>query len=177
MLLNFINPAANEEIYRQNWQKFLYILCGCTVVTIIIIIIWRLVLQQQIKLENNKNIIITQNLHALNERILNLKKTSPVPQHSPQLMTVIKKLQHRQQCATMILQELAALVPKNIYLSEMTKNKLHITLKGNSNLYKYIADFIANIKQSQWFKNPLLKELTVSNINHTNQFILQCTIS
>jgi Tfp pilus assembly protein PilN len=143
--------AWHKQTYQQKRRQFLNILGACVVFPIIIVISWDVLLWHKVKLKNNENIIIEQRLTNINNQIAEFKKNDD------------DNLQYLQFGTAMMLQELSTLVPQNVYLSEINKDELAITLEGSFISYEDINKFIINITKSDWLKNPILSKVTNSH--------------
>jgi Tfp pilus assembly protein PilN len=146
--------------------KFLYILVSCAIIALVIIISWDIILLHKVRLKCNEIIIKEQKIHAINARLSD--------QDATKIITKIKQLQNYSLTTAALLHKLALLVPPNLYLSEITKDKLYLILKGSSSSYADINKFINKIRNSNWLKDPMLSEVTVNN--DINQFIMQFVI-
>mgnify|MGYP001767592526 CR=1 FL=1 len=76
-----------------------------------------------------------------------------------------------------MLRDLSIIIPPGLYLFEINKDKLHITLKGNFQSYEDINKFITNMKNSNWIKNPMLSEIKTLTNKRVSYFVLHCSLA
>lgn len=168
----------HETTQKQKRQKFIIALFSCFVITIAMTTILDFVLWQQLKKQAKESIIIKQKINNIDSSIMNIKKDQTYNDKSLKIISISKKLQQRRFETTKLLDQLPSLIPQDIYLIEIEKKKLEITLKGESNSYNNINNFLENIKDSSWLKKPVLQEVIKLDLNNKklNQFVLKCNL-
>ena len=64
-------------------------------------------------------------------------------------------------------------IPHNVFLTKIRRENESLSIWGTSQTHKAITSFIKNIKKSNFFTNPILKEIKMNDLIH---FILVCEI-
>ena len=163
-----------ENQSKNKQRKTLIVISATSVSSILtIIIIWSLVLKNEAKLYKTK--VNTLNIHIksfkkkYSQVIRNQKKSNG---RSEQIKYV-RYLQKEQAQPTKVLYELSLKIPHNVFLTKIRRENESLSIWGTSQTHKAITSFIKNIKKSNFFTNPILKEIKMNDLIH---FILVCEI-
>jgi type IV pilus assembly protein PilN len=72
-----------------------------------------------------------------------------------QRVTLIEQLRRDQAGPVHMLDEISRALPERLWLVEMSQKGEEVTIQGRTNTHVALADFIANLQNSQYFRRPV----------------------
>jgi type IV pilus assembly protein PilN len=72
-----------------------------------------------------------------------------------QRVTLIEQLRRGQSAPVHVLDEISKSLPERLWLTELKQNAQEFTISGFAASMPTIADFVASLEATQWFKRPV----------------------
>jgi type IV pilus assembly protein PilN len=90
-------------------------------------------------------------------------------------MIMIQKLALTRSLLVHLFDELTRVLPQDIYLTGVQKTSDKMTLSGQSEAHKSVAQLIHNLEKSAWIKAPVLIEIKKNEVKkmiESSEFII-----
>lgn len=119
-----------------------------------------------------RNTYLKEQIAILQEDIQAIQEFESTKQKLLARMNVIQRLQTRRPQIVHLFYELAATLPDGVYLTSVTQQGNHLTIKGMTRSNSRVSAYMRNLDDSPWLKNPRL-EIIKSKQGSLNTFTLQ----
>jgi len=152
-------PAAPEPELKEKKTQLPYLL----IFLLVLVLIGALFLIQKRELDNERALLEDakaekQSLQYVLAKLEELEKQKEILSRKINLIT---RLKSRQGTGVIIMDELSQRLPDWVWLTEVDFKNFNILVKGKSLSNNLIADFIANLEESQFFTNVNLNSSTL----------------
>jgi len=126
--------------------------------TIVIIILFfiHLYIQGLIDQKKQDNTYLNQQNAILDSKIGQIKGLQDEKNQLINRTKVVQALQADRPSIVKLLDGIARLVPKNLYLTKINKTGKVIKIDGVAETYARISEYMANVAEFSWLKNPVL---------------------
>lgn len=115
---------------------------------------WRM--QEYIELQQQKNQLIQERTKELDEEIKAIKELRKRREELISRVRVIRELQNNRPAIVRIFDEMARAIPNNLHLVDMERKSTRLQISGIATSNKQVSEFMRNMDQSEWFKEPAL---------------------
>ncbi len=145
-----------EELRQERQKEYLAVLGGVFVVAIAI---WWLVsgaFNGAIESQQSRNYYLESQSAGLDKKIGEIKELRDKKAQLLDRMGLIQDLQGNRPVIVRIFDELARVMPEQLFIESIKINGKSFALKGRSSSNVQISTMMRNLDQSPWFVNPNL---------------------
>jgi type IV pilus assembly protein PilN len=139
-----------EERRKQREREFFAHLGLAAVGGVVLIIIWAMWMNMRISNQNERNSILTTQIHQLDQRIEQIKDLEKVRDHLLARKRIIEKLQADRSKMVHLFDELVKTIPSSVRLTSMNQQGDVIKLKGVAQSNASVAQYMRNLEKSRW---------------------------
>lgn len=135
---------------------------------LIIILFWLFFIRQTLaEQEARNNYLATQNKYYV-PKIAEVEGFKQAKNHLLARVQLTDQLQQESELALLVWQTLSQAMPKNVYLTSITKRNAQITIEGRSKTSKAIAQLMKNLTNSHYFGKVVLSSINETNTHDNN---------
>ena len=138
------------ERRKQREREFFAHLGLAAVGGIVLVIIWAMWMNMRISNQNERNSILTNQIHQLDQRIAQIKNLEKVRDHLLARKRIIEKLQTDRSKMVHLFDELVKTIPPSVRLTSMNQQGDVIKLKGVAQSNASVAEYMRNLESSVW---------------------------
>jgi len=138
------------ERRKQREREFFAHLGLAAVGGIALVIIWGMWMNLRISNQNERNSILTNQIHQLDQRIAQIKDLEKVRDHLLARKRIIEKLQTDRSKMVHLFDELVKTIPPSVRLTSMNQQGDVIKLKGVAQSNASVAEYMRNLESSAW---------------------------
>ncbi len=152
------------ELRERRKREFLLV-CGATFLLSLLLAgaIW-LYHQNRLDDQLQANQVITTANSDLDRQLESLKGLEGRRQDIVDRMKVIGDLQGRRPVSVRVFDELARLIPSNLYLTKLTRVDNKFTLEGRAESPNNVSELIRNLENSAWFQRAFMNSYTGTEV-------------
>lgn len=155
-----INLLPWREYYREAKQKqFVYLFMCCLLLAFVLNFLVYILFQAKINHQEQRNAYIGQYIQQLDQEIADVTKLTKMKEAILKRMAVVQSLQENRFNVVRIFDQMPRLLPKGVYLEEMTYEAGQISLQGKAQSNTDVSYFMRNVEQSSWLTAPMLTEI------------------
>ncbi len=155
-----INLLPWREEQRERNKLIFFIGLGASVVLALIVCgVTYFVLENFISHQTQRNNIIKKEIARYNRQIKEIKRLKAVRETLIARMNIIQQLQENRPEIVHFFDELIKIVPKSIYLMEVTRASNAIMLTGHADTNSSVSILMRNIRENFWVNKPVLEEV------------------
>lgn len=143
---------ARKERQRDYVVQLVIVLAGA-------LTIWSLVSSAYgtaISAQEYRNEYVQKQTSALDKKIKEIQELRTKRQELLDRMRLIQELQGNRPVIVRMFDEMARLMPEELFLSSVSSKGSLFTIKGQASSNDQISQLMRNFDQSPWFKNPNL---------------------
>jgi len=138
------------ERRKQREREFLAHLLLAAFGGIVLVIIWAMWMNLRISNQNERNSMLTVQIHQLDQRIEQIKNLEKVRDHLLARKRIIEKLQADRSKMVHLFDELVKTIPPSVRLTSMTQQGDTIKLNGVAQSNASVAEYMRNLERSPW---------------------------
>ncbi len=138
------------ERRKQREREFFAHLGLAAVGGIVLVIIWAMWMNLRISNQNERNSILTNQIHQLDQRIAQIKNLEKVRDHLLARKRIIEKLQTDRSKMVHLFDELVKTIPPSVRLTSMNQQGDVIKLTGVAQSNASVAEYMRNLESSVW---------------------------
>lgn len=126
----------------------------------------------EVYLENQqaRNQFVQNEIQALESKIKEIQVLREKRTQLLDRMKLIQELQGNRPVIVRFFDELARIMPDEVYLTDLKLTGTTITIKGRASSNQQISTFMRNCDSSPWFKNPNLLSVRAEKTGEYNEF-------
>lgn len=166
-----INLLPHREIARKRRKEafqitmFVSLLAGLVVAGFIY---W--FFQYLIDEQKNRNFFLQQQIAVLNQQIKEVEGLEGEITALRERQKAVEDLQSNRNLPVYLLNELVKQLPDGVYVTSLKQQELSVEIKGVAQSNERVSEVLRNLSgNTQWFKNPELKEIVSGNLQMTPQ--------
>ena len=152
---------------KRRSKIFLYDLLLSGLIGLVFVLIWLFfALQMLTKQEAKNSFLVTQNEHYVPK----IAKVQALKQAKNNLLARVQltdQLQQKTELVLLVWQALSQSMPKNVYLTSITKRNTQITIEGRSKTSKAIAQLMKELTKSHYFGKMVLSSINAVDTEST----------
>lgn len=153
---------------EQKKQFFMEVLAAA-LFAIIILLFWHWNVGQQISMQHERNTFLTQKTADIESQI---QKYHALSKEKAQLLAnlqLIQDLHNSKYQIVGMLDELAHLIPKEIYLNSIMRENDQVVLIGTAQGNANITQLMKNMEKSNWLADSELRQITELKTDDTKR--------
>ncbi|HRD69553.1 MAG TPA: PilN domain-containing protein [Legionella sp.] len=159
-----INLLSWRKLERDKKKKHLRVyLFLCIIISLGMVITLNYYLKQLISNQLSRNSILQNEIKLLNDNEGKIKRLMSLNDELINKLLIIKGLQEDRVLSEQLFEELAKVLPKEIYLTELKKEKNIISLLGYSKANSPISSLLARMEHNFGFQGIKVSEITKTN--------------
>lgn len=157
-----LNLLPWREIQREKKRKlFIFSIATAAFVSLIILGISHIILAYKIKIQHKKNLVLNHKIESYAEKTSEIKKINQRNIRFQKRIQLINQLAVNRSSLILAYNQLARIIPDDVFLKKLTINERKIVLEGYSDSSLSVATLMRTIKQSKYFLNPNLQEVKI----------------
>lgn len=117
-----------------------------------------------------------EELATLNKIISEVKDIRQQKEAMTQKLDVLKKLRDGRTGPVRMLDELATVIPPNVWLQSMKEGGGRITFEGGARSHEDVANFMKKLKSSNLFSAPELRTARAEGDGNSVRFSISCAV-
>ena len=164
-MLNLL-PWREQQQTKQK-RRIIASCAGAFILATGSLTIWTNNLNQQLDRQNIQEKNLQRQLVLLKQLYPQLKATQTKLQAQNKNIIMLGALQQQQQKLLAVLQQLPQLLPQQVHVTKISKQKTDVTLFGAANNHQDILQFVADFKAKTDLK-PELQEIKTKGYTHFN---------
>ncbi|HSG63854.1 MAG TPA: PilN domain-containing protein [Gammaproteobacteria bacterium] len=152
-----INLLPWREQLRQKRKKdFITAIIGAVLIGGLLAYGSKLGVQAQIRAQNARNEILRAEITELDKQIAEILGLENQKERLLARMEIIEQLQKARPEVVHLFDELVAMLPEGVHLTEIRQTGSRIELQGTAQSSTRVSALMRNIDSSQWLRNPAL---------------------
>lgn len=126
----------------------------------------------ELALENQqaRNEFVQNEIKGLESKIKEIQELREKRTKLLDRMKLIQELQGNRPVIVRFFDELAKIIPDEVYLTDLKLTGTQISIKGRASSNQQISAFMRNCDNSAWFKNPNLLSVRAQKTGEYNEF-------
>ncbi len=151
-----------EELRNQRKKEYLTIVGICAFVALIV---WAAVhwhFNERIDYQNSRNEFLQAEIKKLDKKIKEIQELEHEKERLLARMKAIETLQTSRPIIVHIFDELVDSLPEGVYLKEIVQKGKDFTIKGVAQSNARVSNYMRNVENSDWLKNPTLDVIETS---------------
>ena len=144
------------ELREQRKKEFL-IICAATFLLSLVMagMVW-MFYQSKLDDQLQANQMVTTANSELDRQLESLKGLQERRDQIIERMKVIQDLQGKRPVSVRVFDELARLIPANMYLTKFARKDDKFTIEGKAESPNTVSEFLRNLEASSWFRNAFM---------------------
>lgn len=152
-----INLLPWREAERQQKKaQFIRILIGVAILSGVMVYAGNYFLEIELDNQQARNAFIEDRLTVMDEQIEEIQSLRTERADLIDRMQVIQQLQGDRPIIVYVFDELARVVPEEVYITSLSSEGTQIRLDGVARTTTQISQLMRNFERSDWFENPVL---------------------
>ncbi len=143
-----------EELRAERKRQFVGILGLAVVVGALVSLLVHMSFESKIGSQQSRNSYLKSEISQLDTKIKEISKLEKQREELLNRMQIVQDLQQSRPLVVRLFDELVRQIPTGVYLTEFSRKKLNLSIKGKSESTPRISAFMRNIEKSQWLKKP-----------------------
>jgi type IV pilus assembly protein PilN len=156
-------PWRDEE-RKERKRQFFSLMVLSAILSGAVMFVVNLSIQQQVATQNGRNSYLETEIKVLEEQIKQIETLERARADLEQRMKIIQDLQQSRPLMVHLFDELPRLLPDGLYLTELTRKDVTLSIKGKTESNPRVASFMRQIENSPWVGNAVFGNI-VSNRN------------
>ncbi len=154
----YINLLPWREAQRKQQQtQFMTLLSMAGIFSFAAVFGLSAVYSAKIEGQDSRNNYLQGEITVLEQRIVEIRELDEKKKNLQKRMELISQLQSSRNLGTQIMDEIAAVVPAGVYLSNLQKQGPSLLLVGKSESNNRLSNMIRSVESSDLLKDPLLE--------------------
>ena len=154
-----------EELRKQKQQEFGFLAGGAAVIAALAVLLAHLHINGLIDNQNQRNAFLEKEIDILDQRIGRIKELEQLKANLLARMNVIQELQRSRPESVHLMDEMVRTLPDGIYLKKFTQKGKALTMDGIAQSNARVSDYMRNIDNSLWLKNPRLDLIKTTEVD------------
>lgn len=156
-----------DELKETRKKQFLTISIIVAVVGIFLVgLIW-FFYEQKLEDQNQANQLITATNQTLDQQLKSLDGLQEKRNQIVERMKLIQGLQSQRPVVVRLVDELARVVPENLYLTKFTRTGNKFTFEGKADSPNTVAEFLRGLESSAWYRNAFMNSYLAATTAET----------
>jgi len=143
-----------EELRAERKRQFAGTLMLSVVVGLLVSILVHMTFESQISNQQARNSYLQSEIKQLDLKIREIEKLEKQKEELLNRMQIVQQLQQSRPLVVRLFDELVRQIPSGVYLTNFSRKKMKLSLKGKSESTPRISAFMRNIQKSQWLASP-----------------------
>lgn len=169
-------PWREAERQRKKGQ-FIRVLVGSAVLAGLMVYAGQYFLSIELDNQQARNQFVQDRLRVMDEQIREIETLRSERAELIERMQVIQQLQGDRPIIVHVFDEIARILPEEVYFTSLQSQGDRIRIVGMSRTTTQISQLMRNFENSEWFTNPILGSVTAqgSGAQAANRFQLSVT--
>ena len=168
-----INLLPWREERRRELNKSFYITTGFLgVLGLSLVFAVNLQIDAQVSAQKKRNNFIVNEQKALEQKIVEINELKNERAQLESRMKIIQDLQGNRSVVVRLFDEIAKNTPDGVHLRKIDRVSNKFKIEGVAEANNRISNFMRNLDQSSWFKNPNLTSVVSDDDKESNIFVL-----
>ncbi|MEX1056690.1 MAG: PilN domain-containing protein [Natronospirillum sp.] len=158
-----VNLLPWREAERQQKKaQFIRILLGVAVLSGLVLYAGQQFLSIELNNQAARNDFVRDRLQVMDQNIREIETLRSERSELIDRMQVIQQLQGDRPIIVHVFDEMARMVPDEVYFTSVINQETQIRISGVSRTTTQISQLMRNFEYSDWFANPILGSVTTS---------------
>ena len=156
----YINLLPWREVARQEEKQKFLVIVGA-IVTVCAVIMLGINQFYVIKADGQqkRNSFLSQEISVLKQQIAEIEKLKKMKQDLQKRINLIEQLQASRNLGTLIMDEVAQVVPAGVYLTTLEKKGVGISIVGKSESNNRLANMMREVEESELLAEAVISEI------------------
>ena len=155
-----INLLPWREDRRQELKKeFLGVLALVFALALGLVVLADRIVNSQINHQQERNELLTQNIKALDAKVIEIRELEKKRNQLIERMRVIQELQGNRPIIVRILDQLVRTVPDGVYYTSLKTSDKVITIQGVAESNNRVSSLMRRLDSSDWLAEPNLDKV------------------
>jgi type IV pilus assembly protein PilN len=165
-----INLLPWREERREERKKQFIMLCIVTALLALLAVfaVW-FVLNQKLTDQEQANQLVISTNKSLNAQLKTLDGLEERRRAVIDRMKLIQGLEGQRPVTVRILDELARVLPRTVYLTKFTRSGNKFTIEGKADNPNSVAELLRNLEASAWFRNAFMNSFVAGDDKNPNR--------
>jgi len=152
-----------EELRAERKRQFTGILGLAVVVGALVSVLVHMSFESKIGSQQSRNSYLKSEITKLDTKIKEIQKLEKQREELLNRMQIVQRLQQSRPLVVRLFDELVRQIPTGVHLTEFSRKKLRLSIKGKSESTPRISAFMRNIEKSQWLEKPDVSGIKADN--------------
>jgi type IV pilus assembly protein PilN len=168
-----------EQLREEKKREFIFFLTGCAILGAIVVFLAHMTMSHRISTQQSRNNILSQEIDHFEKKIKEIEELKKIKAALIARMMIIQELQASRPQVVNIFDEMVRILPRGVYLTEISRKDDKLTVQGISDSNSNISQLMKNIESSHWFNNPMLSVIKAEDVEnkHISEFNLQSQVN
>ena len=165
-----INLLPWREERREERKKQFISLCIATALLAVLAVfaVW-FILNQKLTDHEQANQLVTSTNQSLDAQLKTLDGLEERRRAVIERMKLIQGLEGQRPVTVRIVDELARVLPRTVYLTKFTRAGEKFTIEGKADNPNSVAELLRNLEASEWFRNVFMSSFVVGEEKNQNR--------
>ena len=145
-----------EELRKEQTNHFVTMLAISLVLTLAIVALIHVNMNQLISHQEKRNKILDQELVRLDVELLKIKDLEETKEKLLSRMEIIQSLQQKRPQIVHLFDELVRTIPEGLHINKINQRGTTITITGLAESNGRVSAYMRNIDSSDWMTSPKL---------------------
>jgi len=172
-----VRQVKKRELGRQQLYLFGVLLLGGIMGNYL----WLKQVQEGVDLKKSQVAKLNQDIQGLDRAIGEVKTITAEKKDLEDKLKVLETLKKKRVGPVKVLDALAQVIPAHVWLTNLTEKGGAVQLQGLGMTNDDVADFMRELKRSQYFSDIVLKKVNTEGatgpVNQVVKFEITCTVS
>ena len=146
-----------EKVRQEKKKEFIVILSLVAVLSLVVSLLWVNSFNKSIANQDGRNQLLKKEITQLQRQVREIEKLKKQRQDLCDRLEVIQNLQGTRPFIVHYFDEMARVVPDNLFLTEIKREGESFSLEGITESNNRVSELMRNLDKSDWYKNPNLK--------------------
>lgn len=157
-----------DELKEQRKKTFIVISVISGLLGAILVFLTWMYFEHQLSDQRNANQLITNTNTELDKQLKSLDGLQERRKAIVERMKLIQDLQGQRPITVRLIDELVRVMPKEVYLTEFSREGNKFTLIGKAENPNAVADLMRAMESSPWYRNVFMKSFAANDAKETS---------
>ncbi len=178
LIVNRINLLPWREARRHQQQRdFMTLLAGMALLAVLGVVAAHVQIGSWIEHQQSRNTLLRTEIEGLKITAQKIKQMDKIKARLLGRLESIQNLQQSRPGIVLAFDELARMVPEDIYLNSLKGESNRITLTGIARSNNVVSNFMRRLADSASFSEPTLKVIESKDINGIKTNLFELTVT
>lgn len=145
-----------DELREKRKKEFIVICIGAALIGVLLVVMAWFYYNYKLEDQEQANQLIISTNQNLDVQLKSLEGLQEQRNAIVERMKLIQGLQSQRPIAVRLIDEMARVVPSNLYITKFSRIGDKFTIEGKAESPNAVAEFLRNLEASPWYRNAFM---------------------